>query len=205
MNNKNSSVLKNSKGKISLLALVVLVVIVGLAIGGYFYFSSMKKSNAITKADVVTATELKQAINEDELSTASFIYNGIADTSNEDGSKEYHISYNSIVKAGISLGDITFDVDDTAKTIKVNLPSVVINSVEIDPDKLSYLPENPNMEMQQILATCKEDAVNEANNSEKLINLAETNLKNVVEAMLKPITSSKGYTITWTSAKALAN
>lgn len=205
MNNKKSSILGNSKGKVSIVALVVLAVIVAAAIGGYYYFSNSKKSTAVTKADVVTAVELKQAINEDDLSTASFIYNGIADTTNEDGSKEYHIAYNSIVKAGISMGDVKFDVDDSAKTIKITLPAISINSVEIDPDKLSYLPENPNLELQDILSTCKEDAINEANNSTKLMDLAETNLKNVIEAMLKPITSSKGYTITWTSTQALGN
>ena len=48
------------------------------------------------------------------------------------------------------------------------------------------------MELNEILDCCQIDAQNEASNTDELYDTAKENLQTVVEALLKPITDTKG-------------
>ena len=52
-------------------------------------------------------------------------------------------------------------------------------------EEISYLPKNPDIFLK------------EANNSDKLYQTAEENLKSAIEALLSPILKSAEYTLQW--------
>lgn len=157
--------------------------------------------NPSTKT-VVTSVALEEAVEISQLSTAEFTYNGIAEYVDSDDpeneNKMVHIAYESTVKVGIDMGEITFEVDDEEGTVTVILPEISVTSVTLDESELSYMPENPELEMNVILALCREDAENEANSSEELYEVAEENLQSVIEALVKPILDQSGeYVLIW--------
>ena len=157
--------------------------------------------NPSTKT-VVTSAALEEAVEISQLSTAEFTYNGIAEYVDPDDpeneNKMVHIAYESTVKVGIDMGEITFEVDDEEGTVTVILPEISVTSVTLDESELSYMPENPELEMNVILALCREDAENEANSSEELYEVAEENLQSVIEALVKPILDQSGeYVLVW--------
>ena len=45
---------------------------------------------------------------------------------------------------------------------------------------LSVLPHNPDLSLKEVITLCKEDAINEANTSDKLYETAEENLQSVL-------------------------
>lgn len=77
------------------------------------------------------------------------------------------------------------------------LPEITVNIATLDEKAISYIPKNPDISLKEIIVLCKEDAMNEANNSEKLYQTAEENLRAVIEALLSPILENVGYSIEW--------
>ena len=173
-----------------MLTFVLFAVCIFIGIG---YFQKISRSKTITSA------QLEDSIDIGTLSVAEFTYNGIAEKHNEKNpdKTDCYILYNSKVKTGIDVKDIKFDIDEKEKTITPILPEVKINSVELDETALSYIPQNPNISLKEILSICKEDAMNEANDSEKLKEAANENLKSAVEALLSPVAEKEGYTVEW--------
>lgn len=82
------------------------------------------------------------------------------------GSEEtYVFSYDGHVKAGLDFADITVDVDDTAKKIRVTLPEIRILSVELNEDTFRQYSGGQNLlsqmtpeEVAQSRAKAKEKA-----------------------------------------------
>lgn len=153
----------------------------------------------ILGTSMVTSSQLEQAIYIDELSTAEFIYNGIAEKYKEDNEDEIecYVAYNSSVKVGIKMEDVKFKINKDKKKITPVLPALKINIATVDPDSISYIPKNPDIELKEVIKLCKEDAMREANDSKELYETAEENIKSVIEALLDPVVSSKGYSIIW--------
>ena len=92
---------------------------------------------------------------------------------------------------------VTFSIDEENKTITPELPEIDVNSVTVDPDSLSYIPQNPDIEMKEILELCKKDALDEAAESKELYQVAEENIQSAIEALLSPILKNAEYTIQW--------
>lgn len=156
----------------------------------------MNKSGNTT---VITSSQLEKAIDISQLSTAEFIYNGVAEKYSEKKPEkvECYIRYDANVKVGIQMEDVKFNINAEAKTITPVLPEIVVNIAALDENSISYMPENPDIELKEVIRLCKEDAINEANCSEKLYQTAQDNLRAVIEALLSPILDSTGYTIVW--------
>lgn len=154
--------------------------------------------NRISKKNVVTSASLEDAIMISELSTAEYVYNGIAEKYDEESDEVVcYIAYNATVKVGIDMEDVTFEIDEEEKTIMPILPEISINIATIDEDSLSYIPQNPDITMTEIISLCKEDAITEANESEELYETAEENLKSVIEALVLPLIEDTDYTLIW--------
>ena len=152
----------------------VLVLGIVAAAAGLFVPNAVQK---ITKESVITSSQLEKAVDISELSTAEFIYNGIADKYSDGNLEETecHIAYASTVKVGIALDQITFTIDEEKKTVTPVLPEITVNTVTVDPDSLSFIPQNPDVELKDIMTVCKEDALKEASESkEQLVPLCET-------------------------------
>lgn len=174
----------------------VLVLGIAAIAAGLFVPNAVQK---ITKEQVITSSQLEKAVNISELSTAEFVYNGIADKYNEQNPEEVecHIAYASTVKVGIALDQITFTIDEKKKTVMPVLPEITVNTVTVDPESLSFIPQNPDVELKDIMTVCKEDVLKEASESKELYQTAEENLQSAIEALLSPILKNAGYTMQW--------
>lgn len=197
-----------SKRRIPLVPIVVIValvvavaVVAGLVLPG--------RSSRLTKSDFDTAVALDKAIAIENLSTAEFVYNGIAEHYREEGEERnplffwesddpvnYRICYKATVKMGIDMKDVDFVVDEEAKTVKAKLPEFTL-ACHVDPNDMQFIPEGTDANMQTVLQICEEDVENEAQRSEKLYETAKENLQSTIEALTQPILSVKGYTMTW--------
>ena len=177
-------------GGVSVTAIVV-VVVAGLCVPGAV--------SKIKEEDVITSSQLEKVININDLATAEFIYDGIADKYNEKNPDkvECHIAYESTIKVGIDMDKVKFSIDEKNKTITPELPEATINNVEVDTNTLSYMPENPKIEINDIITLCKKDAMKEAGEAPELYHAAEENLQSAIEALLSPILKTAGYTLEW--------
>ena len=150
----------------------------------------------IEKEDVITSAQLEKAIDISQLSTAEFVYNGIAEKYNEEHPErvDCYIAYNASVKVGIQMEDVTFEIQEEEKTVTPVLPDITVQIATLDENSLSYIPKNPDVPL-------KEDAIREAGESEKLYETAEENLKMVMEALLSPVLENAGYSLVWQASK----
>lgn len=148
----------------------------------------------IEKEDVITSAQLEKAIDISQLSTAEFVYNGIAEKYNEEHPErvDCYIAYNASVKVGIQMEDVTFEIQEEEKTVTPVLPDITVQIATLDENSLSYIPKNPDVPLKDMLILCKEDAIREAGESEKLYETAEENLKMVMEALLSPVLENAG-------------
>lgn len=175
---------------------VVIIVVIVLVVGSIFGPTVINK---IGKDNVITSAQLEKAIDISQLSTAEFVYNGVAEKYDDDKPEEVecYIAYNANVKVGIQMEDVKFDIDEDKKTVTPVLPEITVNIATLDEKAISYIPKNPDISLKEIIVLCKEDAMDEANNSEKLYQTAEENLRAVIEALLSPILENAGYSIEW--------
>jgi len=181
--------------KLILAAALVLAVLV---VGSLFGPNVMNK---IGKENVITSSQLEKAIDISQLSTAEFVYNGIAEKYDDDKPEkvECYIAYHADVKVGIQMEDVEFEIDEANKTVTPILPEISVNIAALDENEISYIPKNPDIPLKEIIVLCKEDAMREANDSKKLYQTAEENLKAVIEALVSPILEHAGYTMKWQS------
>lgn len=181
--------------KLILAAALVLAVLV---VGSLFGPNVMNK---IGKENVITSSQIEKAIDISQLSTAEFVYNGIAEKYDDDKPEkvECYIAYHADVKVGIQMEDVEFEIDEANKTVTPILPEISVNIAALDENEISYIPKNPDIPLKEIIVLCKEDAVREANDSKKLYQTAEENLKAVIEALVSPILEHAGYTMKWQS------
>ena len=193
MGNCRGKIHKNRK-----LILAAALVLAVLVVGSLFGPNVMNK---IGKENVITSSQLEKAIDISQLSTAEFVYNGIAEKYDDDKPEkvECYIAYHSDVKVGIQMEDVEFEIDEANKTVTPILPEISVNIAALDENEISYIPKNPDIPLKEIIVLCKEDAVREANDSKKLYQTAEENLKAVIEALVSPILEHAGYTMKWQS------
>lgn len=190
---KNCNEKINKKKTIILAAALVLIIV---AAGSLFGPNVMNK---IGKENVITSSQLEKAIDISQLSTAEFVYNGIAEKYDDDKPEkvECYIAYHANVKVGIQMEDVKLEIDEENKTVTPMLPEISVNIAALDENEISYIPKNPDIPLKEIITLCKEDAVSEANDSKKLYQTAEENLKSVIEALLSPILENAGYSMKW--------
>lgn len=173
-----------------LFALIVLLV------AGFLIYKSCTKE---PRRELITTSTLSQIVDIDELSTAEFVYNGIVEVPMQKGDIiQQYIAYEAKVKIGIEMNQITFTIDDEAKTVTPHLPQLNLNDVLVDEKRLDYIPKNPSLSLNEILRLCKEDVIQEVNASDKIFPLAESNIRSSVKALLKPVLDAEAYTLQWT-------
>lgn len=149
------------------------------------------------KIDV--STSLINAIDIAELSTAEFRYRGIADVYEDESRTKIlcRVCYNSVVKAGINMKNVQFDVDNENKTVTATLPDIDLKVTIIDEESMSLLPSDADVSIENMLRYSREDVENEAKQSEALMNTAKDNLKAIIEGLLYPILKAQEYVLIW--------
>ena len=175
---------------IVVLGVVFLVAVIGLKKLGAF---EEGKTTILTESTLVDSVDIA------DLSTAEFTYNGIANIYKSENSDKIkcRVRYEAKVKASVNMEDIKFTIDDENMTVKPTLPKITLKAVLDDQEGFSFIPEDSNVDIQDVLKVCEEDVTNEATQTSELYDSAEENLKDVIEALTLPIINSKGYTLIW--------
>lgn len=191
------AVLKFGVGKIA----AILVALVAVACVGVFVVKpSMESAN--TASTILTETELEKTVSVSKLATARCVYKGIAAKTDDSGNVSYHVYYESSVTAGIDMGDITFKIDEEAKTVTPILPEPTINTPEIDTSSLDFFEANAEADVKGAIALCRQDALEKVSADAAIKESATENLRSTVEALTKSLLESKGYTLSWDAPEA---
>lgn len=151
------------------------------------------------EATIISESTLMEAVDISELSTAKYVYKGIA-TNYKDKKKtkvRCYIYYEAEVKAGIDMGQVQFDIDHANKRVTPTLPEIKITVNAIDEKTLDFMPEKIDVELKEILLDCKADAEDESLQSKELLNTAEKHLQSVIEGLTYPLLKQEGYKIVW--------
>lgn len=165
------------------------------------FFGFFRVSNVFSKGEenLLTRSTLMETIDIAELSTSQFTYNGIAKIydKEETSSIVCHVRYSSTVKAGIDMKDVDFEINNDEKTVKPILPTIKISVNLIDENSFSFIPSKVDVELKEIITSCKKDAEQEASKSKELMESSEENLKSIIEALLYPILEANEYSVIW--------
>lgn len=94
--------------------------------------------------------------------------------------------------------EITYTIDEENKVVTPLLPEPTINSPEVDASSIEFFEQNPSVDMGEALSLCKQDALDKVSHSTEIKSYATANLQKTVEALMNPLLSDKGYTISWT-------
>lgn len=177
---------------------VIVGVPAGIAIALVLYFAVLKPlGTSEEKTEYLSTAELEKIVNVSKLSTAEYVYNGIAEVTNDEGEITQRIKYDATVRAGIDMEDVSFDIDNDAMTVTPVLPDISIDDPELDVSSFDYMPSNPDMELPEIISIAGQDALSEVEESGGIYQTAETNLRSAIKALTLPIISKYGYELTW--------
>lgn len=170
--------------------------ILAVLITGLLRFGLLNQAGNV-KIDAFSS--LTDVIDIAELSAAEFRYRGIADIYSDDNRTQLRcrVCYNAVVKAGIDMKKVTFDVDTENKIVTATLPDVDIKVTIIDEQSMALLPSDADPGIDSMLKFSKEDAETEARGSSELISVAEENLKATIEGLLFPILKAQDYSLVW--------
>ena len=176
----------NNKVKLSIVAAIGLVVIV---IATVLVVSLGSKEK---EPEIISQSTLERIINVSDLSTFEAVYNGVAKVSTEEDSDviDYYVSYDAKVKAGVDFEKVEITVDNENKIIKVSVPEIKITDVNVDITSLDYIfindKANTATVSEEAYKKCIEDVTNESNSENAIIELAEQNAHNIIEALISP-------------------
>lgn len=187
--------------KISIKSLIWVPLIAGIV---FLILVSVLKLNGVfekKEPEIITNSTLMRTVDVSELSTAEFIYNGIAEIYEGDDADtdtvKCRVRYKARVKAAINMDEITFDIDDEKKTVRPSLPKISLKASLDNQEGLSFIPENSKIDLQEAMEACEKDVTAEAKENEELYQSAEENLQDVIEALTYPILNAKGYSLVW--------
>ena len=177
-----------------LFKMVLIIGCIAVITAGLFRFVQPKSSRNV---NIITSTTLTEAINISDLSTAEFKYRGIADVYTDDNRTDVRcrICYSAVVKAGINMKEVKFDVDTKSKVVTATLPDIGIRVNIIDEQSMLVLPSDADVGIDVMLKYSKEDAEKEAMESVELIAVARENLEATIKGLLLPILKPQGYTL----------
>lgn len=177
-----------------LFKLVLIIGLVAVLAASLFRFVLLNNSK---KVNIITSSTLTKAIDIADLSTAEFKYRGIADVYSDESRTNIRcrICYNAVVKAGINMKDVKFDVDTENKVVTATLPEISIKVNVIEEQSMAVLPSNTDVAIAEMLKYSKEDAEKEATESGELNIVARENLESTIKALLLPILKPQGYTL----------
>ena len=182
------------KKKQNIIALAIGVVFIILAL--VFRLVVLDRPSTIS---LTTSSTLLEAINISELSAAEFKYRGIAPIYADEERKKLlcRVCYNAVVKAGIDMQKVGFDVDEENKTVTASLPPIDIKVTIVDEKSIAVLPSNADVRLDYMLKFSKEDAENEARESDTLMDTARENVQAIIEGLIYPILKPEGFTLKW--------
>ena len=199
---------------------VALIVAIGFVLGFVTCFVRFKQiedmpvdeSKIVTDNVQVITRHIEKALeNASDLITAKYTYQAvdIYETSKEfkgikvpfTKNKVVYV-YDGVVKAGIDLSKVVFDVNENEKKIIIDLPAVKIDSSEVDENSFEYPYENysafnkPNMkDYVDLINMLEENKRVELENNVDFLTEARNNAKKVLTGMIKSLELAEEYEI----------
>ena len=156
--------------KYGIIAAIILVVALGLVALGVFVIAPKLQPKGGT-VSTITESKLERILEISQLNTVEYTYNAVATIYNEDYTYiKYYVAYDGTVKAGIDFSKVDVSVDETTKTIFINLPDVEIMDVLVDAGSMEYIFPDEFMESETIAEEayrlCNENLRMKAENEE---------------------------------------
>lgn len=202
----NEKIKKPLKKKIfTVCGVIVVLALVSISIVNFMDNEDMRKK-FVTHQQVVYAEELTQILEKSsELTSAKIQTTGIVDYV-DDGVKyvnraDFTMMFKAIVRAGIDLEEIEITVNEPEKTVDVVIPKSRILETTIDPESIKYFDTkfsifNPNEKEDATTAMmlAKKKAEEEAPDT-GILELADTNNKNLIRSLLTEITTKRDYSL----------
>lgn len=191
--------MKNSRKKLKRAAIIGIAVLIAVALMFGIY---LLKPAPDKPPEIITVSTLERIINVSELSTFTSVYNGIAEVKNEKKPEktDYYVSYEAKVNAAIDFDKVEFTVDAANKKIEVDIPDVYITEPTVDIASLDFIFYNKKANVpsvtQQAYKACEADVKAEAENTSVIIELAQENAEDVIEALIKPFAEQMEYSVT---------
>ncbi|MCF0238862.1 MAG: DUF4230 domain-containing protein, partial [Streptococcus gallolyticus] len=94
---------------------------------------------------------------------------------------------------------IKIDPDKQNGTLWITLPDLIFNEPYLDDSvTLEFLPKDAKVDINEARRACIEDAKSETNNIKNLQEIAKSNTKKAVKAMLDPYLASNNLKLRWT-------
>ena len=167
-------------GKLSTKVKIALVVVLAVALVGFFGFilPSMLDND---ETQYLTTSDLKSAVDIDSLSTVDYIYHGIVEKHGRFlwmDRVDYRVKYEAHIRASYTMSDIQFGIDKENKVVTAYLPKAQVGEPQLDNSKFGYLPENATADMK--------DAADEVDKKE-IKKQADTSLRDTVKALTLPL------------------
>lgn len=175
--------------RVSLIALLAFGVVFLFLLIFSIFSSNRPADQHTTTSDLINTKEIAT------LSVSEFVYNGIARTYKENGDHDFNVFYKSTVKVSVDAEHIDYTVDEDKKIVTFIFPEFVIGNPVIDVSSLSIIPDRNDLYIDDVISLCRNDALEEAKKSEKLISSAQENLKSIMEAWYSPV--FEGYTFVY--------
>lgn len=175
-------------GKLSTKVKIALVVVLAVALVGFFGFilPSMLDND---ETQYLTTSDLKSAVDIDSLSTVDYIYHGIVEKHGRFlwmDRVDYRVKYEAHIRASYTMSDIQFGIDEENKVVTAYLPKAQVGEPQLDNSKFGYLPENATADMKDVLSLCRKDAADEVDKKE-IKKQADTSLRDTVKALTLPL------------------
>lgn len=183
---------RDSAAKVPLKVKLIVAAVVAIVL---FVFFGFILPNLLSdhKTHYASETELKEAVQIENLSAIEYVYCGIAEKPGRFlwmDNVEYRVKYEAHVKASYKMSDIQFVVDNEKRVATAYLPEAELGKITLDETKFGYLPERANANMSEVLALCREDAANDLN-LEQVQEEARENLQNIIKALTLPLLGDK--------------
>ncbi|MCR5293542.1 MAG: DUF4230 domain-containing protein [Eubacterium sp.] len=199
--------------KYGIIAAIILVAALGLVALGVFVIAPKLQPKGGT-VSTITESKLERILEISQLNTVEYTYNAVATIYNEDYTYiKYYVAYDGTVKAGIDFSKVDVSVDETTKTIFINLPDVEIMDVLVDAGSMEYIFPDEFMESETITEEayrlCNENLRMKAENEEKMYTMARKNAETAVSGLIKPWVKQvdEGYQIkiVWKNAASVTD
>jgi hypothetical protein len=137
----------------------------------------------------ISIANLKEVVNVERLSTVEYEYHGIAEKTGKflwADTVDYRVKYEAHTRAYVNMTDIEFSINEEDKTVIAYIPEATIDTPTLDETQFGFLPESVNADMKDIIALCKEDAVDDLN-KDQILKVSSDSLKSTVKALTLPL------------------
>ena len=172
---------------------IILIVLILLIVNKFSKNKvTLESSSNLIKIDEIT-----------KFNVAKFTWNGIAEYHKDNTEKvDTYIKYEADIVATMNLEnfDKNIVIDKDKKEITITLPKIELkpNIIFRDGGKsFSFIPTNTDIEMNELIKVCEDDALEKVSERVKIQEIAKDNAKTTIEGLLLPFIEENDYSIIW--------